>query len=80
MRVSTVSLFVCIFSLVLKQVLNIKHPNCTRRTIYVHALPVSLLACIFSRALSLAIKQHSSCRKKINEMNASLMRVSVKLD
>ena len=34
-------------------------PSCTRTTIYVRASPVSLLAYIFSKVLSLALEQHA---------------------
>ena len=56
----------------------VKHPSCTRVAMYARASPVSLLVCIFSRVLSLALEQHASFRKNVTEMNASLMCACVK--
>ena len=55
-----------------------KRYKCTCGTIYLRVSPVSLLACIFSRLLSLALEQHASFQKNATETNASLMRVRVK--
>ena len=79
MRVSPVSLLGCIFSCVFKCVLSI-NTRASREELYTYmcASLVSLLACIFSRMLSLAFEQHVNFQKSITEMNVSLMHASVK--
>ena len=45
---------------------------------YVRGLKVSLLACIFSHVLLIALEQHTSFQKNVTEANANLMHACVK--